>query len=395
LRQRFRSGWGRSSLRDDSRVGSEGTVTWSFRVARIAGIPLRVHVTFALILVWGAYYWGSEADDGLRGALFGVTATLLLFACVTLHELGHSLQARRYNIVVEDITLYPIGGVARLREIPRDPVQEFWIAIAGPLVNVALLGLLLLVSVGAGEPGLRGPSALVDELRNPVWQDLLPYLMFANLSLALFNLLPAFPMDGGRILRSLLAMRMDYGRATSIAAAVGQGMALLFGLYGVAAGQIFMIVLAIFVWMGASEEGRQANLRGRFGTTAVGQAMIRQPWTLSPEWPLRRAAELTLSTSQSDFPVVDPAGVVIGLLTLSDLLDALSNRPGCSIADAMDGGFQRARFDEPILDAHDRMTVNGLRALPVVDSSDRLIGLLTARDIAELLSVIGASRTGR
>lgn len=370
-------------------------MSWSFGIARIAGIPLRVHVTFVLILVWGAYYWGSAADDGARGALFGVTATLLLFACVTLHELGHSVQALRYGIAVEDITLYPIGGVARLREIPRHPMQEFRIAIAGPLVNVVILGVLLLAAAVLGEPGLRRPGALVDELRNPVWQDLLPYLMFANLSLALFNLLPAFPMDGGRILRSLLAMRVDHGRATAIAAAVGQGMALLFGLYGFATGQIFMIVLAIFVWMGAGEEGRQSHLRDRFGTTAVGQAMIRQPWTLSPEWPLRRAVELTLSTAQADFPVIGPAGNVIGLLTLSDLLDALSNQPNSTIGDAMRRDFPRASASEPIMDAHDRMSANGLRAIPVVDGQDVLIGLLTPGDIAELLGVIGASRPGR
>lgn len=363
-------------------------MSWSFGIARVNGIALRVHVTFALILIWGAYYWGSVADDGTRGALFGVAAMLLLFVCVTLHELGHSVQAVNYGIQVEDITLYPIGGVARLREIPKNPVQEFRIAIAGPLVNVAIVGVLAATGWIAGVTAFRWPGDLFDDLRDPSWQLLLPYLVFANISLALFNLLPAFPMDGGRILRSVLAMRMDHARATSIAASIGQGMALLFGLYGFLTGQYFLIVIAIFVWMGASEEERQTSVRRLLGTNTVGEAMIRQPSTVSPEFPLRRAVELTLSTAQSDFPVVDAGGTVLGLLTLADLLNALTNNPSATIADVMRREFPQARPDEPIADALDRLAINAVRALPVVDANGRLVGLLTSADIGEMLSIL-------
>ena len=369
-------------------------MSWSIGIVRIKGIQLRVHVTFALILIWGAYYWSSVADDGARGALFGVAATLLLFACVTLHELGHSVQAIGYGIPVEDITLYPIGGVARLREIPDDPVKEFRIAIAGPLVNVARVVVLALTGWIAGETVFQWPGDLFDDLRNPSWHLLLPYLVFSNILLALFNLLPAFPMDGGRILRSLLAMRMDRARATAIAATIGQGMALLFGLYGFSTGQYFLILIAIFVWMGAGEEGRQTSLRQLLGTTKVNDAMIRQPWSLSPEFPLRRAVELTLTTAQSDFPVVDSSGTVVGLLTLTDLLHALTGNPNQSVEDVMRREFPNAEPFEAVAAAQERLAMSGVRAMPVLDASGRLAGLLTSTDIGELLSVLAAQGSG-
>jgi len=369
-------------------------MSWSFRFGRIRGIELRVHITFVLILIWGAYYWGNIADDTSRGALFGVVATLFLFLCVLLHELGHAVQALEYDIPVEDITLYPIGGIARLREIPRNPRQEFRIAIAGPLVNVAIVALLAIGGWIAGEPAFLWPGDLFDQLRDPGWNLLLPYLVFANLSLALFNLLPAFPMDGGRILRSILAMRLPYARATGIAASVGQAMALLFGLYGFATGQFMLILVAIFVWMGASEEGRSTTLREMLGTSRVREAMIRQPWSVAPEFPLSRAVELTLTTAQSDFPVVDRNGVVVGLLTLADLLQSLPNNPNGRIGDVMRSGLTFAQPEELIADVQDRLALSGGRALPVVSNSGQLLGLLTLSDVTEIVSLLSAQSTG-
>lgn len=365
-------------------------MSWSINLFRVAGIQLRVHVTFALILVWGAYYWSSVADDGARGALFGVVATLLLFLCVTLHEFGHAVQARAYGIPVEDITLYPIGGIARLGQIPENPTQEFRIAIAGPLVNVVIVALLVLVGWIFDEPALRSTGGLFEDLRQPEWHLLLPYLTFANLSLAIFNLLPAFPMDGGRIFRALLAMRLDYRRATQIAVSIGQMMAFLFGLYGFATGQYFLILIAIFVWMGAGEEGQQTTTRKILGSTPVAAAMIRQPWSVAPEFPLQRAVELTMSTAQSDFPVVDQSGRVVGLLTLGNLLEALTTRPNATIAEVMQRDFPTARPEERIVDVQERFGENGVRALPVVDPLGHLAGLLTITDIGEAIRVLSA-----
>ncbi|MCC6791850.1 MAG: site-2 protease family protein [Thermomicrobiales bacterium] len=367
-------------------------MTWSFNLLRVQGIQIRVHITFALIVLWGAYYWGSVADEGARGALFGVVATLLLFLCVTLHELGHAVQARAYGIEVQDITLYPIGGIARLGKIPENPVQEFRIAIAGPLVNVAIVILLVLFGAIIDEPALRSAGNLIDDMREPSWHLLLAYMTFANLTLAIFNLLPAFPMDGGRILRSLLAMRMPYHRATQIAVTIGQMMAFLFGLYGFATGQFFLILVAIFVWMGAGEEGQQTTTRQLLGTTPVGAAMIQRPWSVSPEFPLQRAVELTLSTAQSDFPVVDRSGQVVGLLTLGQLLEALSTNPQAHIADVMLRDFPTARAEEQIVDVQERLGATKARAIPVVDAQGQLAGLLTLTDILEVLRVLAVQQ---
>jgi stage IV sporulation protein FB len=365
---------------------------WSINLFHIKGIQIRVHVTFALVLLWGAYYWSSVADDGASGALFGVVATLLLFLCVTLHELGHAVQAVNYGITVEDITLYPIGGIARLSEIPKNPSQEFRIAIAGPLVNVGIVGVLTIAGAVAGITTWLTPGDLFDELRNPTWRSLFPYLVMSNLWLALFNLLPAFPMDGGRILRSLLAMRMPYRRATAIAASIGQAMALLFGLYGFATGQYLLILVAFFVWMGAGEEGRQTAMHELLGTTTVGDAMIRQPWSVAPDFPLRRAVELTLTTAQSDFPVVARDGTVVGLLTLRDLLEALQRRPDASIGEVMRREFPSARPDERIAEIQERIAQNGGRAIPVLSRTGSLVGLITTTDIGEVVSVLAAQQ---
>jgi CBS domain-containing protein len=242
----------------------------------------------------------------------------------------------------------------------------------------------------AGVTALRWPGELFNDLREPSWQLLIPYLAFANLSLALFNLLPAFPMDGGRILRALLAMRLDFRRATAIAVAVGQVMAFLFGLYGFATGSWVLIVIAVFVWLGAGEEGQQTTIKQLLGGTTVGQAMIQRPWSLAPEYPLTRAVELTLTTAQSDFPVLERDGRVVGLLTLGDLLSALQERPNAKIGDVMRRDFPPVMASQRITDIQEHIAAHGGRALPVVTESGQLAGLITMTDIAEAIQVLSA-----
>ena len=356
---------------------------------RLRGIQIRVHVTFALVLVWAAYHWGSATDAGLRGALFGVVATLLLFVCVTLHELGHAFQALKYGIEVEDITLLPIGGVARL-QVPQNARQELAIAVAGPAVNVAIAAALIVVGALTGATSVDDPNAVYDWLRAAEWRALLPYLTAANVWLVLFNAVPAFPMDGGRVLRALLALRLDYARATAIAAAVGQGLALLFGLAGFALGNFFLILIATFVWFGASQEGEQVALRRVLGGATVGQAMIQRPQVLAATDPLAHAVELTLGTAQADFPVVDSAGRVVGLLTLDDLLLGLRDRPTATVGEVMRREFPVARPEESVAAAQGQLGEARVRALPVVRSDGRLAGLLTAADICEAFRLLAA-----
>jgi Zn-dependent protease len=288
-------------------------MNWSLPLLHVRGIAIKVHVTFVLILVWAAYYWGVETSAGLQGALFGVIATLLLFVCVTLHELGHAFQALRYGIAVEDITLLPIGGVARL-QVPDNAQQELAIAAAGPAVNVAIAAVLLVIGAITRTTVVEDPNAVSTAMGTADWSALLPYLTVANIGLVLFNAIPAFPLDGGRVLRALLALRLDYARATATAVAIGQGLALLLGLVGFVGGNYFLIVIAIFIWFGASQEGEQVALRRMLGSATVGQAMIQQPQFLAASDPLGRTVELTLSTTSGGppIPVVGGKGMDYG-----------------------------------------------------------------------------------
>lgn len=360
---------------------------WSLTLTRVRGIEIKVHATFILILIWAAYYWGASVNDGARGVAFGIVATLLLFLCVTLHELGHAVTAQHYGIAVRDITLLPIGGVARL-EVPDNPRQELWIAVAGPAVNVVIAVVLIVIGALLRATSIVSPGNLLDSMRNASWDGLLPYLTLANLYLVAFNAIPAFPMDGGRILRALLALRMDYRRATAIAVSVGQGLALLFGLAGFATGDFFLIVIAIFVWFGASAEGQHVTVSNVLGGATVAQVMIRQPQLLYPTDPLSRAVGLTLSTAQADFPVVDGNAQVVGLLTMDDLLRGLQETPGSPVGAVMHRDFPTARPDEAIMTVQARLAESRVRAMPIVASDGTLAGFLTAGDIGEAFRIL-------
>jgi len=226
-------------------------MSWSIKFARVAGIDLKIHFTFVIFLVWiGLSYL---ARGGTEMAFQGIVFILLLFACVLLHELGHALTANAFGIHTEDITLLPIGGVARLERIPTEPKQELLIAIAGPLGNVAIAVLLIFYL------GQRAAVSDFDDLNTPR-VAMLSKLASVNIGLVLFNLIPAFPMDGGRILRSILAMRMNYVRATQVAATIGQGLAIVFGVIGFFTNS-FLIFIALFVFMGAQQEAAMARMR--------------------------------------------------------------------------------------------------------------------------------------
>lgn len=365
-------------------------MSWSLKLLSVRGIEIKVHATFVLIVIWAAYFWGDRAGFGLRGAIFGVIATVLLFACVVLHELGHSFVALHYGIGVRDITLLPIGGVAALEQIPDKPRQEFQIAIAGPLVNIAIAAVLIVAGAIFQVTSALSPDEIDNWSRRTTAEAMLAYITTANIYLAVFNLVPAFPMDGGRVLRALLAMRLDYRRATEIAVAVGQGMAFLFGLAGFMLGNFFLILIAVFVWFGASQEGQAVAIRSVLGRARVGEAMIRSPRTLAPADPLTHAAELTLNTAQSDFPIVDESGRVVGLLTADDVIRALHQQPASSVAQVMRTDFPVITPDLPLVDAQGQFMEGQVRVLPVVGMDHRLVGMLTVGDVSEafrLLSV--------
>jgi len=355
----------------------------SFKIMTVRGIDIKIHVTFFLILIYAAITFGS-LGRGLPGALFGIVATVLLFACVVLHELGHSLVAQKFGIPVRDITLWPIGGIARLERMPEKPSQEFWVAIAGPAVNVVIAGVVFLISraLTALDIGFDLGSLERGLLRlEPI--SLLVYLFTANLFLALFNLIPAFPMDGGRILRALLASRLDHPKATAIAVAVGQNLALVAGLYGFLNGQLNLVLIAIFVFLGAGSEGQLAQVKSVLEDLKVRQAFTHRTEVLDPDDRLTRAIDLTLSTFQSDFPVCRD-GELIGMLTKTDLLKALKERgPNAFVVSVMRKQFPIVALDDSLFKVQQAMVEQHIGAVPVMDGG-QFRGLVTLQDVDEV-----------
>jgi Zn-dependent protease/CBS domain-containing protein len=351
---------------------------WSFRLGDVAGIPLRVHATFPLLLGYVALL-SARSGASLAGTLQGLVYVLALFACVVLHELGHALTARRFGIVTRDITLLPIGGVARLERMPEDPWQELWVALAGPAVNVAIAVFLALVLALAGEPPSLQPLGVAE---GPFLQRLLQ----TNVALVLFNLLPAFPMDGGRVLRALLATRLPHVRATRLAASLGRGMALLFGLAGILGlASPFLVLIALFVWIGASQEAAAVEIRSSLAGVPVRRAMLTEFRVLRPSDPLSRAVEMVLAGSQQDFPVLDQDRVV-GVLLRSDLIAALSRAgPDAAVAGVMRTEFATATSAEPLEAALPRLR-SAAGPLPVLEGG-RLVGLVTAENVGEFLAI--------
>jgi len=362
----------------------------SFPLFKVRGISIRVHITFPLILVWGAIQFGFLGGRDLSGAIFGVIVTILLFAIVVLHELGHSFAAQYYGVPVKQIVLLPIGGVAELKEIPEEPIKEFVIAIAGPLVNFLLAILLLIASVAFSlGTGLENPLAMLSNLRTGSLASVFNYMFLSNLFLGVFNLLPAFPMDGGRVLRALLATRLSYPRATSIAVTIGQYLALGLGLWGFLGGGFFTILIAIFIYMGAGQEGRMVQVRSVLSGLTVEQAYSRQARTLSTGSTRKDAIDLTLSTFQSDFPVCDGERLV-GLLTQTRLIEALNRHgPQFPVTEVMQGDLLPTSPREELFQVQRKMRENKVDALPVVEGGS-FLGLITSRDINELYRLVSS-----
>jgi Zn-dependent protease/CBS domain-containing protein len=367
-------------------------MSWSIKLFKIRGIDVKIHLTFVLILIWAAYRWSSITGAGWKGAAFGVVATLLLFVAVTLHELGHSFQALKFGVRVHDITLMPMGGLAQMEEIPEKPSQELRITLAGPLVNFSIAALLIGLGALLQVRSVISLQELAQSLWQVSWSGMLAYLTMANLAIGLFNLIPAFPMDGGRVLRALLAARIDYGKATTIAIFIGQGLAWLLGLWGFMIGNYFLVLIAIFVWMGAGQEGKQNNVKNVLNEIKVGQAMTRKPHVLFTNDTLERAVELTLSTAQVDFPVMDGTdNSLVGLLTEADLIKGLRAEGATALVkEFMHRQYPVTAPGELLIKAQRQMTENRIHVIPVVDRNGAMVGLLTSSDTNEAYRLLSA-----
>jgi Zn-dependent protease/CBS domain-containing protein len=380
----------------------------SVTLFRILGIDMRVHWSFILIVVYYAFIYGATSSVPLLGAIYGVLMILLLFVCVTLHELGHAVVAKYYKISVPHITLLPIGGVASLERMPDKPLQEFFIAVAGPLVNIVLAAALApfaayayLLAMNSGEASatLGGVWRFVQQ---PGVGNLFVQLFSTNIVLAIFNLLPAFPMDGGRILRALLAMAMPYVQATRVAVLIGRIMAFIFALlglgvieslFGIRGGNVFLLLIAFFVYVGGSAELESVESRAVLRNVTAEKALTRTATNLYASERLNRAVDLLMTTYQTDFPVLDLSGRFIGVLTRGRLVQALKEiGPDARIVDVMIPAEQVpvASPRETLDKIWEKLMRAGSRAVAVKDNQN-FLGLITLDDISEVFQVMGAT----
>ncbi|HEU4404466.1 MAG TPA: site-2 protease family protein [Polyangiaceae bacterium] len=370
--------------RPEARGPGGPMLPWSWKLATFAGVDVYVHGSFFFLVAF-VVFGGLAAGRGLASAAQGILLLHAVFAMVVLHEFGHILMARRLGVRTRDITLLPIGGVARMDRLPEGPGQQLLVALAGPGVNatVALLlfGLMHLLGAPVGLEGGFGAGG-----------SLLSQLLWINLSLAAFNLLPAYPMDGGRVLRALLAMRLPPERATQVAARVGQGAALVFGAAGLV-GSPMLLLLAGFVWLGARAEYAASTTRLAIAGLSARHAMLTDFQTVSPVDFLSRAAELSLAGFQRDFPVVDGARPV-GLLTRGDLREGLAEGgAGRTVRRAMRPDFETAGPGEALTGVLTRAQQSRGGVLLVVEG-ETLVGLLTANGIESLVGFMTDIRHG-
>jgi len=371
----------------------------SIKLLTVHGIPIRMHITFPLILILSAFQFGLGQPNWVEGAAFGVVVTLLLFVCVVLHELAHSLVAMGFGTKVKEIVLLPLGGVARMEGMPERPYQELLMALAGPvtsgLIGMALAMLTLLALPLRVWLDFGRALAVTGRLE---WVYMLPYLVTTNLFLAGFNLIPAFPMDGGRVLRALLAAVIPYGRATAIAVAVGQALAWLIGLVGLLGRNVLVMLVALFVYVGAAQEGRMVQVKVALAGLRVRQAFSRRARPVHPDDLLGHAVDLTLEGFQSDFPVCDGERLV-GMLTRTDVLVGLKEHgPGVPIRQVMRQQFPVAQMEDDLFEIQQQMAAAGLAVVPVVEG-ESFLGLLTRQDLEEVYRMVsvhpGLLRPGR
>ncbi len=350
---------------------------WSWKIARVGGIDIKIHATFWLLLVWvGASAFFTTPS--VSAVLTSLAAVLALFVFVTLHELGHALTARYYGIPTQDIVLLPIGGVARMERLPNNPKEEFWITLAGPLVNLALA---LVFAVGLL---LSGGLQSAADLSRSIWLQ----GVWMNVFLGLFNLIPAFPMDGGRILRAVLAARQPAPQATRTAAIIGQGIAFLFAVVGVLYAPSLLLI-AVFVYLGAAQEVKSMQVKSALGGVRVADALLTDYKALHEGDALSQAVHYVVSTAQVEFPVLSGERVV-GVLTREGLVSGLQ-RLGerAPVSAVMQSNFKTAAPDDPLEDAAQSLSQSDCHTLLVLNG-EQLVGMVTLENIGEYLMIQAA-----
>lgn len=346
---------------------------WSFQILRVFGIPIKVHATFLLLLAVVAL--AGREEPATTVGVSGLLLICLVFLCVVLHELGHSLVARRYGIRIRDIVLLPIGGVARMESMPEKPLHEIAIAVAGPMVSATLAFLFFAVIVAS-----LGAEVFLQ--RSVVGAPILFHLFLINLMLLLFNLIPAFPLDGGRVLRGLLALKTNWVQGTRIAVKVGQGFALLFFLAGIAFQVWVLPLIALFVYIGGKGEQRAILQRWALRSTPAREAMLTSVQTIAPWDSIGAVAARSAQSAQHDFPVVE-AGRIVGMLTHPLLVGALHQLgPESPVSAVMSRQFVTADESDSLESLYRRMTETGQTAVLIVRDG-RVVGLVDLQQIGK------------
>ena len=360
---------------------------WSLRVATIAGINIRVHVSFLLIVAFGAMQWGSMQD--LRGAAFGGLLTLLLFTCVVLHELGHSFAAKAFGLNVREIMLLPIGGVAMLEGRPSRPLHELVIALAGPAVNVVIAALLAVPAGSALLALAAGSGDGMNQLLVPSFTSLLVWLFVANVSLAVFNMIPALPMDGGRVFRALLAMVLDAPRATRIASVVGQVIAVGMGTWAVLQGHLVLSFIAVMVFFAARQERRQEDTRAALTGIDARTVSRRFGAALLPTTRVAEALDILLATQQWELPIMDDGRLVAVVSRDRILAAAYGGHMLLPMRELAEPRIVHVSGDTPVEEVMMVLTRENAAAAGVVDDG-QYAGFITPRGIAHAVDLVSA-----
>ena len=356
-------------------------MTWSFPIGRLFGSELRVHATFFLLLLWVG--WVAYASGGWPAALENVLFVAALFACVVAHEFGHALTARRYGIRTPDITLLPIGGLARLENMPEKPGQEILVALAGPAVNVVIWAILVF---------LFGAETRLEQLAEieHTREGFLGRLALVNLFIAVFNLLPAFPMDGGRVFRATLSIFMDRVRATRAAAMGGQVIAFLLGFLGLASANPILILIAFFVFIAAGAESNDVAMRDLARRMLAREAMITTFDALSPDDTVAAAGAALIRTTQHEFPVLDRDGQFLGLLTRNAIfVESAEGRNMRPVREVMETEIPTVGLGEGLEGVFDAMYRENAPAVAVTRRTGEFVGYITRENVGELMMLNG------
>lgn len=352
----------------------------SLRLGSISGIKIEVHWTFTLLLIW-VVFLDLQRGGTLNTAMMNIVFILLLFVCVVLHELGHALTARRYNISTRKITLLPIGGVASLEKMPEKPAQELAVALAGPAVNVLIAFLLLLVVPLKTYLGMD-PESLELLLKSTSIETILFYLLIANIMLVAFNLIPAFPMDGGRVFRALLSFKMDRTKATEIAASLGQVLAVVFFVLGLFLNP-FLVLIALFIFVGAYGENKMVQQKSLIRGHKIKEATLTNISVLHPDNNLAEVVDIVLAGSEKNF-VVQKDHEILGLLYHKEILKNAKN-DRLKVADMMNKNFRVLEASAELQSFFDMLSTEKRLFFPVINEEKNLVGAIDMSNVSEFL----------